>query len=739
MSAARVNTVGRSGGGMAWVYVRIGLLGLAACGGTLSEPDRAARPKADAKPDGVEQGRYEKEMKEEATGGAPAAPAPAPAPAVQAGRSLGSKGVPPPTPGDAPAEPAAEPDLRDWFPEAMLWAPEVVTGPDGRAVVPFTVPDSLTRWRLLAHAHTADGAIGGAEAGVISALPAWVDVVVPTWVTAGDVLQAGVLVAGSGADPVRGSVTVEASGAAQATGALSVDLQPGDRQLSPVRLAVGRPGDLSVRATLAGVDAVERHVAVLPAGRPVEHERGGVLADRATWAPTAWEGRLVGGDALEVWVLPGGLGVLRQELTRLADPSGSWGGGYAWQVAEHLGRLASGVDPEALKRLRMRAWQRLVRAVGGDAAAASEILLNVQPGPEADELRAMYLDVLLRAQRGDGAWGFQEEGSLQKVLLDTATASLSLPPDQEVARLRASDAISRMLPRLEDPLSAAIALGTGLLDPAMEPAALARVQAALVDNADGTVTFKLPLGLQGAAGGEPRPAEALTWAAAALQGRDDVALRKVVATLLAGYRPGVGLGAGRIDGLALRLIVAAMPPIDKDVSVTLRVDGAEVGRTVLSAADPGAPGRIVAAVSGAEATLVVDPPVPGLAWSVVERARLPWGDARAPAGTSVAISVPPAAVGRTVNVLMTVEAPGASTGQIRVGLPAGAVLAGEVSGVKQVGDALLVDVKRAGSGEARRYELPVRAAFAGTFQSAPHQVTLGGKEAWLPPSAWVVE
>ena len=44
--------------------------------------------------------------------------------------------------------------------DTALWAPSVQTGPDGKAKLSFTMPDSLTRWRITVRAVTPDGVVG---------------------------------------------------------------------------------------------------------------------------------------------------------------------------------------------------------------------------------------------------------------------------------------------------------------------------------------------------------------------------------------------------------------------------------------------------------------------------------------------------------------------------------------------------------------------------------------------------
>ena len=53
--------------------------------------------------------------------------------------------------------------VRDWFPETLLWRPELITDDQGRATLDLDLADSITTWRLSASAVTADGQLGAAR------------------------------------------------------------------------------------------------------------------------------------------------------------------------------------------------------------------------------------------------------------------------------------------------------------------------------------------------------------------------------------------------------------------------------------------------------------------------------------------------------------------------------------------------------------------------------------------------
>ncbi len=58
------------------------------------------------------------------------------------------------------AGPTATPRVREYFPETLLWMPEVITGPGGSARTQVTLADSVTTWKVAAIASTLDGRIG---------------------------------------------------------------------------------------------------------------------------------------------------------------------------------------------------------------------------------------------------------------------------------------------------------------------------------------------------------------------------------------------------------------------------------------------------------------------------------------------------------------------------------------------------------------------------------------------------
>lgn len=69
-----------------------------------------------------------------------------------------AEAVPPPPPGEASAPPAAggPQPVRTDFRETAFFFPDLLTDAEGAVVLTFTLPDALTRWKLLGLGHTTD-------------------------------------------------------------------------------------------------------------------------------------------------------------------------------------------------------------------------------------------------------------------------------------------------------------------------------------------------------------------------------------------------------------------------------------------------------------------------------------------------------------------------------------------------------------------------------------------------------
>ena len=111
-------------------------------------------------------------------GVAPGMPAPTMAPVEEAGEERL----------DAESEQAVgkAPRLRQYFPETLYWAPEIVTDESGFVSLEIPMADSITTWRLTALASSQDGRLGFTTRGIRVFQDFFVDIDLPVSLTQGD-------------------------------------------------------------------------------------------------------------------------------------------------------------------------------------------------------------------------------------------------------------------------------------------------------------------------------------------------------------------------------------------------------------------------------------------------------------------------------------------------------------------------------------------------------------------------
>lgn len=85
-----------------------------------------------------------------------------------------------------PLSEKSTPRLREYFPETLVWSPELVTGKDGKATLNFKMADNITTWKLYSIASTRQGKIGVTEKEVTVFQPFFVDLDPPKFLTDGD-------------------------------------------------------------------------------------------------------------------------------------------------------------------------------------------------------------------------------------------------------------------------------------------------------------------------------------------------------------------------------------------------------------------------------------------------------------------------------------------------------------------------------------------------------------------------
>lgn len=167
------------------------------------------------------------------------------------------------------------PRVRQYFPETLLWRPEIVVGADGRAKIDFRMADSITTWKMYTIASTKDGRIGFAEKSVTAFQSFFVDLDPPKFLTVGDEIHLPSQVRNYTDKKQTVNVTMTAADWFTPLASLTqkTEVNAGDASNAVFGFKTTRPikaGPQRVTAIAQqDSDAIERPVTVRPDGREI--------------------------------------------------------------------------------------------------------------------------------------------------------------------------------------------------------------------------------------------------------------------------------------------------------------------------------------------------------------------------------------------------------------------------------------------------------------------------------------
>lgn len=306
---------------------------------------------------------------------------------------------PPPPPGGAPAQAKAMAAAEEAGPAPILaradfralalFAPSVVTDARGRARVALPLPDSLTRYRVVAVAAAGARQFGTGESSVTARLPLMVRPSPPRFLNAGDRFELPVVVQNQTDAPLAVAVAARGSAALAFEGIPGAALTVPARERVEVRLPATAVGPGRARVQVGGTagtfaDAAEIE---LPVWTPITTRTfalQGTTEDAVVVQPVSRPERSrsdIGG--LEITTSSTALQVLTDALLYLAA--------YPYECSEQI----------ASRVLAVAALRDVLAAFAAEGLPAREdLLLSV----ERDVARLVAL------QNGDGSWGFWRRG-----------------------------------------------------------------------------------------------------------------------------------------------------------------------------------------------------------------------------------------------------------------------------------------------------------------------------------------
>ncbi len=292
-------------------------------------------------------------------------------------------------PGAAPAGPAPEPiRARTDFAALALFAAAVPVGDDGRASVPVTVPDNLTRYRVMVVATDGARRFGRGEAAITARLPLMVRPSAPRFLNWGDRFELPVVVQNQGAEPATVDVAVRPSNALLTDGAGRRLIVPaGDRVEVRFPAAADAVGEARFEVAAAAGSDADAATVTLPVRTPATTEAfavHGTLDDGAIAQPVrAPAGAVPSFGGLEVATSSTAVAALTDAVLYLVA--------YPFECAEQL----------ASRILAIAALRDVLDAFKADGLPAPAEL-EAAMGRDLATLRSM--------QNADGGFGFWRRG-----------------------------------------------------------------------------------------------------------------------------------------------------------------------------------------------------------------------------------------------------------------------------------------------------------------------------------------
>ena len=202
------------------------------------------------------------------------------------------------------------PRVRRSFPETLYVNPELITGPDGKAVLDLPLADSITQWRVSMLANSTQGRLGSATSAVRVFQDFFVDIDFPATLTHGDRVEFPISVYNYLDTPQSVQLMLEPASWYTALGQTNiiVDLQPGEVKglRFPVQVDRVGLGTLTVQAIGSKAsDAVARVVQVVSDGKSYTAAKSGSLAAGSTSQTVTFPtNAIVGSQQLYLQVFP---------------------------------------------------------------------------------------------------------------------------------------------------------------------------------------------------------------------------------------------------------------------------------------------------------------------------------------------------------------------------------------------------------------------------------------------------
>jgi hypothetical protein len=206
--------------------------------------------------------------------------------------------------------PTGTPRVRQYFPETLLWMPEIVTDAGGKASTQFTLADSVTTWKVAVIASTLDGRVAEAESDLRAFQPFFLDFNPPPILTEGDRLDLPVTVRNYQDRDQKVSLEAQANEWLTIDGSRKKQVQSPANGSVNVSWSVQAKGnrDAAVQRISAAAahnsDAIKKPIRIHPDGQEVSRTQGDLFAGKTGFTVSVPTAAIAGATRAELRLYP---------------------------------------------------------------------------------------------------------------------------------------------------------------------------------------------------------------------------------------------------------------------------------------------------------------------------------------------------------------------------------------------------------------------------------------------------
>ena len=339
------------------------------------------------------------------------------------------------TTGPGNVQSAAKPRLRQFFPETLIWLPEIETGSNGRAQIDLEIADSITTWRVSVIASDKEGNLGSAQLPMRVFQDFFVEPTLPLYLTEGDEIDVPVSVFNYLDEEQVITLDIAAAEWFEVRDDVNLTMLVAPNEVSavyiPIRVLDAGTGDFELTATGTKMsDAVVRSVTVAANGQRQEAVINGTLTENVMHELSVDERSLDDESTVTVRFYPSPLSEMVSGLeAMLHEPNGCFEQTSSINypnvmVLDYL-RATGQAAPEIEKRASgfvERGYQRLLTFEVNNSPGGFSIYGDPPPWDMltayglmqfSDQSRVTYVDpavlnritaYLSQQQNADGSW-----------------------------------------------------------------------------------------------------------------------------------------------------------------------------------------------------------------------------------------------------------------------------------------------------------------------------------------------